>query len=83
MAIANDQENQDPRQVVYTDFKVWKPISQKRLKLQSWNFVEKEIWHRAILKPQNFEAGTRFVYQFRNSTAPKRLELELQYFMWN
>jgi len=35
MAIANDQENPNPRQVVYTEFQLWKPISQKRLELRS------------------------------------------------
>ena len=35
------------------------------------------------LKTQRFEAGTRFDFQLGNSTAPKRLELGLQNFMWN
>ena len=36
-----------------------------------------------LFKTQPFEAGTRFDFQLVNSTASKRLELELQNFMWN
>jgi len=82
VTIANDEENPDPRQVVYTDFKLRDLISRKRFELRSWNFVWIEIWHRAILKPQHFEAGTQFVFQLGNPKAPKRLEPELQNFMW-
>jgi len=35
MTIANDQENPDPRQVVYTDFKLRDLISRKRFELRS------------------------------------------------
>ena len=46
--IANDLENPDPGQVVYTDFQLRKPISRKRLELRSSKFVCKETRHRTI-----------------------------------
>jgi len=77
-----NQENPNFSWTIFRVFELCKFISQEWLKLKGWNFVEQEIWLKAILQNQNFEAGTRFVYKIWNSKAPKWLELELQNFVW-
>ena len=81
MTIANDLENPDPRQVVYTDFQIGSPYLGNGLGYEAEILCAKR-YGIELFKTQPFEAGTRFDFQLRNSTAPKRLELGLRNFTW-
>jgi len=82
MAIANDQKTRILG-------KLFTPISNFGSPYlgNGWSY-EAEIlcakrYGIELFKTQPFEAGTRFDFLLGNSTAPKRMEPELQNYMWN
>ena len=82
MAIANDQETRILGKLFTPISNFGSPYLRNGLSYEDEILFAKR-YGIELFKTQPFEAGTRFDFQLGNSTAPKRLKLELQNFMWN